>query len=178
MRKNVISKSLTFVSRGWDALNTVDALRTDEVILDPSMSASAPKWAYDQCADCRRNMSEGCMTATVCELHCQCYESPRYFIQLKGRRIYLKNNCKMKLTIVGVREYSFPDRQDPTKMIEGKMYIAYAPSGKALEFSSREDHEVYEGEIEFNAAKSEDITLQTKLRQDGKIGYKEAVVET
>lgn len=82
----------------------------------------------------------------------------------------------MKLTIVGKRPFEFTGSQGD--LVRGNMYVAFSPSGKALEFSSREEHEVHEGEIEFNAAKSEEVTLQTKIRQDGKVGYREAVLES
>ena len=78
----------------------------------------------------------------------------------------------MKLTIVSKREYVIEDKRTG-EPINGYLYIAYTPSNKPIQFSSKKDnHPIAVGEIEFSQDQCTDVKLNTKI-YDGKVKYSE-----
>lgn len=78
----------------------------------------------------------------------------------------------MKLTIVSKREYMIQDKTTG-EPINGYIYIAYTPTNKPIQFSSKKDnHPLAIGEIEFSPEFSSDVKLNTKI-YDGKVKYSE-----
>lgn len=78
----------------------------------------------------------------------------------------------MKLTLVSMEEFSFPDR-DTGELVQGYSYVAFLPNGNAIKFSSQDNtHKVHEGVVGFDPEKCADLPIRTKV-WDGKVRYSE-----
>jgi len=76
-----------------------------------------------------------------------------------------------KVFIVGSQNWETKDRETG-EMIQGKSYIGFLKSGQAIKFTSKEEYNVYTGEVEFDAARAIEVNLLTKFF-GGKISYQD-----
>lgn len=78
-----------------------------------------------------------------------------------------------KISLVSKRETSFKGQEGQD--ISGFFYVGFLPTDKAIEFFSTADHEVSEGGISYDQSNALEISLKTKIRKDGRVGYSEIV---